>query len=153
MFRPVAVEYFGQAPVNVRWLAVWGGGHVAEGERVGERLGRGFELAAEDVGEVSLLSLDDGAGVMGDQAAQHRGRVLDIAEVAGSVQGVQACLGKLGKVADVVQPRGCLEEFSIGGGRWSEAACPGGHALDMGPAPRKGVLQEVAGEVFGPGGK
>ena len=47
--------------------------------------GRRFELAAEDVGKASLFGLDDRAGVVGDQAAQHRVRVLDVAEVAGAV--------------------------------------------------------------------
>jgi hypothetical protein len=66
---------------------------------------------------------------------------------------VQACPGKLGEVADVVQPRGCLEKLFVGGRSGGEAARPGGHALDVRPAPREGALQEVAGEVFGPGGK
>src|SRR5271165_7102978 len=90
---------------------------------------------------------------MGDEAAQHRVSVLHIAEVAGAVQAVQPCPGQLGEVADVVQPRGRLEELFIGTEGGLEAACAGGHALDVRPAPGKRLLQEVAGEDFGPGGK
>src|ERR1039458_8355813 len=67
-------------------LAVGAGGHVAEGERVGQ-VPRGLgELAGHGAGQAAFLGFEDGAGVMRDQTAQHRFGVLDIAEVAGAVQ-------------------------------------------------------------------
>ena len=88
---------------------------------------------------------------MGDQAAQHGVGVLDVAEIAGAVQAVQAGGGEFGEVADVVQPRGSLEEPGVRADGGREAAGPGGDTLDMGPAAGKSVGEEGAGEAFGPG--
>ena len=41
-------------------------------------------------GEAAFLGFDDGAGVVRDQAAQQGSGVLDVAQVAGAVQAVQA---------------------------------------------------------------
>jgi len=65
--------------------AVGAGGHVAEGQRVGQRPRRRGELAGQDVGEAAFFGLDDGAGVVRDQAAQQGLGVLGVAEVAGAV--------------------------------------------------------------------
>jgi len=56
------------------------------------------------VGQAAFFGLDDGAGVVRDQAAQQGIGVLGVAEVAGAVQAVQAGGGEFGEVADVVQP-------------------------------------------------
>ncbi len=72
------------------------------------RAGRRGELAGQGVREAAFFGLDDGAGVVGDQAAQDGFGVLDVAEIQGAVQAVQAGGGKFGQVADVVQPRGGL---------------------------------------------
>ena len=94
--------------------AVGAGGHVAEGQRVGQVLrGRG-ELAGQDVGQAAFFSLDDGTGVVRDQATQHRVGVLDVEQVAGAVQAVQAGAGEFGEVADVVQPGGGLDQVGVG---------------------------------------
>lgn len=87
----------------------------------------------------AFFSLDDGAGVVSDQAVQHRVGMLDVAQVAGAVQAVQACVGEFGEVSDVVQPRGGLEEIGIGAEGRLEGAGPGGDALHVGPAAGKGV--------------
>ena len=99
----------GQALADVHVLAVWAGGHVAEGERVGETTRRGVELGAQGAGQAAFFGLDDGAGVVRDQPAQYRVGVVGIAQVAGAVQAVQAGRGEFGKVPDVVQPRGGLQ--------------------------------------------
>lgn len=52
-----------------------------------------------------------------------------------------------------MQSGGRLERFFVGAEGGGEAAGPGGYALDMCPAAGKRVLQEVAGEGLGPGGK
>ena len=77
--------------------------------------------------------------------------MLDVAQVAGAVQAVQAGGGEFGEVADVVQPRGGLEQAGVRAEGGGEAAGPGGDALDVGPAAGKGVGQEGAGEVLSPG--
>ena len=91
-------------------------------------LRRRGELAGQDVGEAAFFGLDDGAGVVRDQAAQQGFGVLDVAEVAGAVQAVQAGGGEFGEVADVVQPRGGLEQTGVradGGARLrARAATP-----------------------------
>ena len=87
---------------------------------------------------------------MGDQPAQHGVGVLGIAQVAGAVQGVQACHGQAGRVADVVQPRRGFQEIGIRAENGCQAACPRGDALDVRPAAGQGLLQERLGEVFGP---
>ena len=77
--------------------------------------------------------------------------MLDVAEVAGAVQAVQAGVGEFGEVADVVQPRGGLEQTGVRAEGGCEAAGPGGDALDVGPAAGKSVGEEGAGEVLSPG--
>ena len=149
--RAVAVVDLGQAVAHLDLLAVGAGGHVAEGQRVGQRPRRRGELAVQDVGEAAFFGLDDGAGVVRDQAAQQGFGVVDVAQVAGAVQAVQAGGGEFGEVADVVQPRGGLEQVGVGAEGRVEGAGPGGDALDVGPAAGKRISEEGAGEVLSPG--
>ena len=114
--------------------------------------GRGgdFELAAQDIGQPAFVGLDDGAGMMRDQAAQHRVGVLDITQVTGAVQAVQPGTGQFGKVADVVQPRGGFQQHGVRTESGRETARPGGDSLDVGPAAGKRTGQERAGEALRP---
>ena len=48
-----------------------------------------LELQAQDIGESAFAGFDDGVGVMGDQSAQRGVGVLGVAQVPGTVQGVQ----------------------------------------------------------------
>jgi tetratricopeptide (TPR) repeat protein len=57
----VAVMDLGEPPVDRHELAVRAGGHVAARQRATKGIRRGFELAAQDVGESAFLSFDDGA--------------------------------------------------------------------------------------------
>ena len=149
--RAVAVMNLGQAVVYVDVFAVGAGGHVAERQCVGQGLGRRGELAVQDVSEAAFFGLDDGAGMVRDQAAQQGFGVLDVAQVAGAVQAVQAGGGEFGEVADVVQPRGGLEQTGVRADRGGEAAGPGGDTLDVRPPAGKSVGEESAGEVLSPG--
>jgi hypothetical protein len=72
--------------------------------------------------------------------------VLDVAQVAGAVQAVQAGVGEFGEVADVVQPGGGLDQVGVGAEGRLEGAGPGGDALDVGPAAGQGVGEEGAGK-------
>ena len=76
--------------------------------------------------------------------------MLDVAQVPGPVEGVQARRDQAGRVADVMQPSGGFQQVGVRteGGR--QAARLGGDALDVGPAAGEGVLQECLGEVFSP---
>ena len=141
--RAVAVVDLGQAVVHLDVLAVGAGGHVAEGQRVGQRAGRRGELAGQDVREAAFFGLDDGAGVVRDQAAQQGFGVLDVAQVAGAVQAVQAGGGEFGEVADVVQPRGGLEQAGVRA-EWRGRGC--------GPGRRRPGRGTSGGEESRPGG-
>ena len=79
MPRAVAVVDLSQAAGYLDLVAVGAGSHVAEGQRVGQRARRRGELAGQDVGEAAFFGLDDGAGVVRDQAAQQGSGVLDVA--------------------------------------------------------------------------
>jgi hypothetical protein len=149
--RAVAVVDLGQAVGHLDLVTVGAGGHVAESQRVRQRLGRRGELAGHDVGQTAFFGLDNGIGVVRDQAAQHRVGVLDVSQVAGAVQAVQAGLGEFGEVADVVQPGGGLDQVGVGAEGRPKSAGPGGDALHVGPAAGKGVGEEGAGKAFGPG--
>ena len=151
MGRAIAVVDFGQAVVYLDVLAVRAGGHVTEDQCVGQWPQRRGELAGQDVGQAAFFGLDDGAGVVCDQAAQQRSGVLDVAQVAGAVQAVQAGIGEFGKIADVVQPRGGLDQLGVGAEGRAEGAGPGGDALDVRPAAGKSLREEDTGEVFSPG--
>ena len=111
---------------------------------------RGLELQAQDVGESAFAGFDDGAGVMGDQPAQHGVGVLGVAQVPGAVEGVQACHDQTGRVADVVQPRGGFQEIGVRAENGCQAACPRGHALDVRPAAGEGLLEESPGRDVRP---
>ena len=115
--------------------------------------GAGANCQAQVVGRTAYFSLDYGAGVMRDQAAQHLVGVVDVAQVAGAVQAVQAGDGQFGEVADVVQPGGGLQQPGVGADGGCEAAGPGGDALDVSPAAGHGSFEQGAGEAFGPRGQ
>ena len=145
--------YFGESPVDVHGLSVWASRHVAEGQRAGKSLRRGLELSAQDVGKAALLSLDDAARVMSDQPAQHPVGVLDVAQVAGAIEPMQAGSGQLGQIADVVQPRGDLQESGVSAESRCQAAGSRGDTLDVCPAAGERDAEKRPGEIFSPGGK
>jgi hypothetical protein len=113
--------------------------------------GAGVELGTQDIGESAFAGFDDGAGVVGDQPAQHGIGVLGVAQVPGTIELVQAGGGQAGGVADVVQLRGGLQQVGVRAENGCQAACPGGDALGVRPAAGKRLLQEYPGQLFGPG--
>jgi hypothetical protein len=147
----VALLYLGESLFGRHEFAVRAGGHVAVGQHGGQHLRRGLELNAKDVGEPAFAGFDDGAGMVGDQPAQHGVGVLGVAQVPGAVEGVQARVGKAGRVADVVQPRCCFQQIGVSAENRRQAACPGGDALDVRPAAGERLLKEYLGKMFGPG--
>ena len=96
--------------------------------------------------ESASFGFDDGAGVMGDQPAQH-----GVAQVPGAIELVQAREGKAGGVADVVQPCGGFQQVGVSAENGCQAACPGGVALGVRPVAGERLLQERPGQLFGPG--
>ena len=88
---------------------------------------------------------------MGDQPAQHGVGVLGVAQVPGAVEWVEARRGEAGRVADVVQPPGGFQEIGVSAENMVQAACPGGHTLDVLPPAGEGFLEESPGELSGPG--
>ena len=142
--------YLGEPLFDRHGLAVRAGGHVAAGQHAGKLLRRRLELQAQDIGESAFAGFDDGAGVMGDQPAQHGVGVLGVAQVPGAVELVQARDGKVGCVADVVQPRGGFQQIGVRAENRRQAACPGGDALDVRPAAGERFLEECPGELLRP---
>ena len=112
--------------------------------------GAGVELGTQDIGESAFAGFDDGAGVVGDQPAQHGIGVPGVAQVPGAIELMQAGGGEARGVADVVQPRGGFEQIGVRAENRCQAACPGGDALDMRPAAGQGFLKECPGELFAP---
>ena len=127
----VAVMDLGESPVDWDELAVRASGHVAAGQHAGKHVRRSLELQGQDVGESAFSGFGDGVGVMGDQLARQGVGLVDVAQVAGAVEGVQACHGQAGRVADVVQPRGGVQEMGVRAQNRCQAACPLGDALDV----------------------
>jgi hypothetical protein len=78
--------YLGEPLLDRHGLAVRAGGHVTAGQYAGQRVRRGLELAAQDVRESAFFGFDDGAGMMGDQPAQQRVGMLDVAQVPGAIE-------------------------------------------------------------------
>jgi hypothetical protein len=88
---------------------------------------------------------------MGDQSAQHGVGMLGVAQVPGAIELVQAREGKAGGVANVVQPCGGFHQIGVSAENGCQAACPGGDALGVRPAAGERLLQELPGQLFGPG--
>jgi hypothetical protein len=87
--------------------------HVAVDQRVSQVAWRRRELAGQLPGETSFFCLDDGAGMVGDQPADHGLGVLDIAQVSRAIEGVEPGVGQPGGVADVVQYGGGYEQVGV----------------------------------------
>ena len=113
--------------------------------------GAGLELVAQDVGESAFAGFDDGAGVVGDQPAQHGIGVLGVAKVPGAVELVQAGSGEARGVADVVQPGGGFQQIGVRAENRCQAACPGGDALDVRPAPGRGSWRSARASCWAHG--
>ena len=142
----IAVMYLGEPLLDRHELAVWAGGHVTEGQHAGKHVRRRVELQAQDVGKSAFAGLDDGAGMMGDQPAQQGVGVLDVAQVPGAIELVQAREGKAGGVADVVQPGGGFQQIGVSAENRRQTAGPGGDALDVRPAARERLPEERLGQ-------
>ena len=92
----VAVLYLGEPLFDRHEFAVRADGHVTASQNAGHHVRCRGELGAQEIGESAFAGFDDGAGVMGDQPAQHGVGVLGVAQVTGAVQGVQARRGQAG---------------------------------------------------------
>ncbi len=82
----MAVLYLGEPLPGRRNLAVRASDHVAEGQHAGKRVRRRLELVAQDAGESAFAGFGDGAGVTGDQPAQHGAGTPGVKQVTGAVQ-------------------------------------------------------------------
>ena len=142
----------GQALVDRHGLAVGAGGHVAVGQRVGQRRGRGPELAGQGGGEPAVGGLDDGARMMGDQPAQQVVGSLGIPQVAGTIERMESGVADGWRVPDIVQPGGGGQQVGVVVGYGGEGLGGGGDLPDVGPAAGQRVAEQAAGGVLGPGG-
>jgi hypothetical protein len=140
--------YLGESLFDWHEFAIWAGGHVAAGQYVGKRAWRRFELQPQDVGKSAFAGFDDRAGVMGDQPARHYVGMLGVARVPGAIELMQARGGQVGRVADVVQPRGGFQQLGVRAENGCQAACPGSDALDVRPAAGKGRWRSARARCF-----
>jgi len=127
--------YLGEPLFDRHELTVRTGGHVAVGQHARKLSRRRLKLQAQDLSKSAFASFDDGAGVMGDEPAQHGVAVLGVAQVTGAVECVQARHNKVGCVADIVQPRGSLQQIRVRAENSRQAMYLGGDTLNMRPAP------------------
>ncbi len=137
VLRAVTLADFGEPVSDRNGITVRGCGHVAVGERVPEWLVDRGELAGESIIEAALFGLDDGAGVAGHKTAEDVIGVGHVAEVAGSVKRVKACVGDLRAVADVVQPCRSFEQVGVVTENGCKRAGLPGDTLSVCPATRK----------------
>jgi hypothetical protein len=79
----------GESPLDRHRLAFRAGGHLAEGQRAAKDVRRGFELAAQEVGERAFFGVGDGTAVMDDGPAQQAVGALGVAQVTRAVERVQ----------------------------------------------------------------
>ena len=98
--------YLGKPPFGRHGLTVRAGAHVAASQHAGQYVRCRVELGTQDIGESAFVGFDDGAGMVGDQSAQHGIGVLGVAHVPGAIELMQAGGGEVRGVADVVQPSG-----------------------------------------------
>jgi hypothetical protein len=117
-------------------------GHVAIDQRVGEVVWCGLELAAQLPGETAFSCFDDGAGMVGDQAAEHGLGVLDIAQIPRAVEGMETGGGEPGCVADVVQDGGGLEQVGVLAKDGGEGPGRVGDPLYVRPTARQWFLEK-----------
>jgi len=141
----------GEPPFDPHRLAVRTGGHVTARQHASQYVRRRLELGTQDIGESAFAGFDDGAGVMGDQPAQHGIGVPGVAQVPGAIELMQVREGKAGRVADVVQPGGGFQQAGVRTENERQAARSGGDAPGVRPAAGQGLLQECLGQLFGPG--
>ena len=85
-----------RAHVDRHGLAIWAGGHVAARQHAGQYVRCRVELGTQDVGESAFAGFDDGAGVVGDQPAQHGIGVVGVAQVPDAIELMQAGGGEAG---------------------------------------------------------
>ena len=84
------------------------------------------------------------------QPAQPGVGVLDIAEVASTIQGVKASVREFWRVADVMQPRGGFEQVGIVFEDRGERPSLRSDTLDVSPATRERDFEELACQFSGP---
>ena len=148
----VACPYLRQTVVDSERVAVRARGHVAVGKCFGQAAWRDRELSEQDTTQAAFLCLDHSAGVVGDEAAKHVVGVLDVTEVSGSVERMEAGVDQLGGVADVMEPGSGFEQVGILAEDRPKSAGLPSNALAVCPAARQRNLKELAGDLFGPVG-
>lgn len=117
-------------------LPVGASGHVAVDERLSQIAGRRPEFAYQVSCKAAFLGFDQCAGVMRDHPAQERFGALDVAEVSGAVERMEAGVVKIRRVPNVVQPRCGFNDFGIRAENQSQGLGLRGNALRVRPAAR-----------------
>ena len=86
------------------------------------------ELALQLLTQVARIGLKPGTGVMGNQVGDPLVGVGRIPQVAGAVQRMEARLGQVRRVADVVQDRRRLQQVCVLVDNEGDRTCPLGNS-------------------------
>ena len=126
--------------------------HVAVGQRVVEGHACGGKLATQLASQAAFLGFEDSAGVMRDQAAQDRIGEVRVAQVPSAIERMKAGLDQLGRVADVMQPRGGFEQIGVLAEDRRKDSGSRSDPLNMRPTARKRDFEVLASKFLGPVG-
>jgi len=110
--RAVAVADLGKTFAHRHRLPVRTGGQVRVPQRIAQVALLVTELTAQDRYQAALLGLENGAGVVRDQAREPIAKSSGT-QPAGTVERMEPGPGQVGRVPDVVQPRGRDEDLPI----------------------------------------
>lgn len=136
----VAAQNLVQTFLDVDLAAVDGGSQVAVRQGLEQELIGQGELLREPV-DAPLVCLDQRAGVMRDEAADHWVGAEYVAEVPGAVERMESCGSHRGRVADVMQERGRLDQLGPVSENRRQLNGASSNALRMCPATRQLVGQ------------
>jgi hypothetical protein len=102
-----------QAIANSDWMPVRARGHVAVDDRLAEEAWRRPELTDQLSRKAPFLGLGQSTRVMRNHPAQQQLAVFGVAEIPGTIQGVESGVVQIGRIPDVVQPRSRLNQLGI----------------------------------------
>jgi hypothetical protein len=106
-------------------LTAWTGGQVAvrDGDHLIARVAVERELREQSLTQAAFSGLSPGTGVVRHQHAHRRGGVLAVTQIPSAIQRVEPRHGQRGRVPDVMQPRGGLDQVCVPAQHRPE--CPG----------------------------
>jgi hypothetical protein len=144
----IAHQNFLEPFLHVDWVTIDAGGHIAVRKCLEQLLVRRSELVCQR-GDATLIRLDRRASVVRNQPAHHLIGPQSVAQVAGPVERMKASHLHSGRVTDVMQPRGDLDQLRTVAQHASDSPCPRCHTLGVSPPPRQLTVEQPTGDKLG----